>query len=200
MPGNRGNQNPGVARASLQDRWRALGTANLNRVAVPTAAASVAPATGVPVTVLTGAAAQYVYQPPGACENMVMPYGSGSSGHWARGQIIGHREFEGSGSMYVPQVLVTFSGKLGSRAGVAGHDIGTGQRFFDEITVTNDYTHNASASGMTLVGGICALRFDPRGHQVVAVELVGGTGGLPLTGAGTGGTGATSVGGAWCGL
>jgi hypothetical protein len=202
MPANIGNQNPGIARSSLQDPLRKLGPANTVRVIGPTIPANIAPATGVPATVAggtgTGANADiFYYTAPASIENELIVYGEGSAGHRFRGQIIGRKELHGTGAGVetLPRVLGTFEGTLGTRAGVAGMGIGTGERFADSITVVADYTPGSGLRVGAVGSGIATLAYDARGNHWVGVELVGGTGGANGTG-----TGAASLNGLWCGL
>jgi hypothetical protein len=127
-------------------------------------------------------------------ERELIFHGAGSADHWIKGQVIGCRELvTTTGTQILRRPKIIFLGQLGTRTGVAGMDIGTGQRFVDNITIVSDYTPGSGARAVNVADGIATLSFDARGDEWHEVELVGGTG------AGTG-TGATDANGAWAAL
>lgn len=198
MPANIGNRNPGVARATLQDKLRKLGPDNSHLVA-PTALSAFAPSTGRPATTVQddepAADELFVNELPPAIEVELMPYGSGAAGQKIRGTIVGYKELdpEGAGATGVhvyPRILGTYEGVLGSRAGVAGMGVGTGELFCDSITILSDNTPGSGMKVMNVTSGISTLVFDARGCQWFGVQQYGGTGGAAGTGTGAGQTNA----------
>lgn len=187
--------------ATSQEAFRLLGATNVSRATVPTAAGSLAPATGEPtVPAEDGVDAKFVISAPPRVEFELCPFGSGAAGKYYRGQVIHCRELlagTGTGVQVIRRPLVAFNGTLGARVGASGMSVGTGDRFSDVITIENDYTPGSGAKVSTVASGISTLSFDARGPGWLEVEFACGTGGVP---SGVTGTGATSMNGLWAGL